>query len=121
MIDPKNVSGRIEIIRRQNHLTQDQLAAELKLSQAAVSKYLNNRIPSADALLKLARLGNTSIEWILTGEGHPGFSRQQPHTVREPQAAYGSNAGLSAKLAELSPRARAIVGELVDLLLDQGK
>ncbi len=121
MIDQQNVSRRIEMIRRDKQLTQDQLAAALKLSQAAVSKYLNQRIPSAEALLKLARLGNTSIEWILTGAEYRPASGQQAQTVREPQAAYGSDTDLSEKAAQLPPKARAIVGELIDLLLDQGK
>ena len=63
----KNVAGRIREIMQKKGLTQKDLAEVLEISQPAVSLYLQGRMPPADVLYKLARLGNTSIEWLLTG------------------------------------------------------
>ncbi len=43
------------------------MAQLLDATQPAVHKYENGIMPEMKRLLKLARIGNTSIEWILTG------------------------------------------------------
>ncbi|MEJ2544616.1 MAG: helix-turn-helix transcriptional regulator, partial [Calditrichaceae bacterium] len=68
MINISEVSQRIDLIRKQNGWTQGEMAEALQLSQPAVSIYLKERIPPAETLLRLAEIGNTTIEWILTGQ-----------------------------------------------------
>ena len=63
-----DVCARIDAVRRELGLKQEQFAVALKISQPAVSKYLRERIPPAEILLRIARLGNTTIEWLLCGQ-----------------------------------------------------
>jgi len=62
------VNDRIAEIMSKVGITQKGLADYLAISQPAVSLYLRGRIPPADVLLKIAKLGGTTIEWLLFGE-----------------------------------------------------
>ncbi|MGH1364507.1 MAG: helix-turn-helix domain-containing protein [Calditrichia bacterium] len=84
MIDKMEVGGRIKRIMKQAQMNQVDLAAYLGISQPAVSQYLQGRIAPAEVLLNIARLGNTTTEWILTG--NPATS--SPSRVKEAQADY---------------------------------
>lgn len=85
-LDKKALSTRIRTIMQNQKLTQSEFADLLGISQPAVSQYLQGRVPPADVLLPLARLGNTSIEWILTGEED---AAKASLAVKETSAAYG--------------------------------
>jgi transcriptional regulator with XRE-family HTH domain len=64
----KSVIGeRIKAVRKSRGLRQWQMAELLGATQPAVHKYENGILPEVKRLLELARIGNTSIEWILTG------------------------------------------------------
>jgi len=54
-----------------HHLTQKDLAEAAGCSQAAISKYLNGRIPKAKELLNLSDLLGVSMEWLLAGSVPP--------------------------------------------------
>ena len=85
MANPAEIAGRIREIMQRRGLSQKELAAYLKVSQPAVSLYLQGRTPPAEVLYRLARLGNTTMEWLLTGTpAHPSST-----TVQEPPAVYG--------------------------------
>lgn len=114
-IKQKEIAQRIEAIRRQKGLTQAELAKALKVSQAAISKYLNERIPPAEVLLRLAQLGNTTVEWLLTGEKSYWFN-QQAAQVEEPAATYDADLALAKKISALKPQARQLLISLIDLL-----
>ncbi len=64
----KEIAFRISQVMKQAGFTQKSLADYLGISQPAVSQYLRGRIPPADVLYQLAQLGNTTMEWILTGK-----------------------------------------------------
>ena len=115
MINPKEVSRRIDLIRREKALTQEQLASILQISQPAVSKYLRERIPPADALLKIARLGNTTIEWLLTGR-KTYFYMSDQHMVSETEPEYDAEWNLSRKVAALPAEIRRALIVLIDEL-----
>jgi len=115
MLKPQEVSRRIDWIRRQNQLTQEQLAAILKISQPAVSKYLRQRIPPAEALLKLAELGQTTIEWILTGQ-KSYFYRGWPEEVRDSSPAYDAEWDVSRQIAALPAEIRRALHTLIEHL-----
>ena len=54
---------------RRNYLNQDKFAHKLAITQSMVSKYEKGEIiPPAQILLKIAKLGKTTIEGILEGE-----------------------------------------------------
>ena len=67
-LDPYQISQRIRWIMQQQKINQNQLATYLQVTQPAVSKYLQGRIPPPNVLLRLADLAGTSIEWLLTGK-----------------------------------------------------
>jgi len=115
MMNPKEVSRRIDWIRRQNNLTQEQLASILKISQPAVSKYLRERIPPAEALLRIAELGSTTIEWILTGRKSYFYSGEN-ETISEPAPAYDAEWNLSRKVATLPAELRQALHAIIDNL-----
>jgi hypothetical protein len=57
------------------------MAQLLGATQPAVHKYENGILPEVKRLLELARIGNTSVEWILTGRhwenGSPEMDRMK--------------------------------------------
>lgn len=118
----EEIAGRINFIRQQNNLTQGQLALKLAISQPAVSKYLKERIPPADVLHNLAKLGQTTIEWILTGEKHYFYEGGNAR-VKDSEEVYSADADvvLARKIAILPTKAKKIINEMIDLLLSYGK
>jgi transcriptional regulator with XRE-family HTH domain len=66
-IDKIRMGQRIKQLRQEAGLRQWELARRLGTTQSAVHKYEHGVVPEPRRLLELARLGNTSIEWILTG------------------------------------------------------
>ena len=66
-IDKQSMGLRIKQIRLQAGMRQWELARLLGTTQSAVHKYEHGVVPEPRRLLELARVGNTSIEWLLTG------------------------------------------------------
>lgn len=68
-INKKNVGRRIKKVRVIDlDMNQKRFAKELGITQPMVSKYEKGEvIPSAAILLKIARLGKTTVEKILEG------------------------------------------------------
>lgn len=67
-IDKVSMGKRIKEIRKAAGLRQWQLAQILGTTQSAVHKYEHGVIPEPRRLIELARIGRTSIEWLLTGQ-----------------------------------------------------
>ena len=80
-LDKMAIGQRIKQLRKARGLRQWQMAELLGATQPAVHKYENGILPEVKRLLELARIGNTSIEWILTGRhwenGSPHMDRMQ--------------------------------------------
>ena len=66
-LNKKEIGKRIKRLRKEKGLKQWQMADLLGATQPAVHKYENGILPEVKRLLELARVGNTSMEWILTG------------------------------------------------------
>ncbi len=118
MVDRVKMAARIRYIQRKRGFNQQQLAEALQVSQPAVSQYLSGRIPPASVLWQLARIGETSIEWILSG--------QAPHTdtssrVAESSSVYGSMADLAERLERLPTPIRSALETLLAYLPDDEK
>lgn len=111
----QKIISRINLIRVQNNLNQQQLAQKLGISQPAVSKYLKDRIPPSDILLKLAKLGGTTIEWLLTGRKNHFVIENK---IMENQGNYSVDMDiqLAKKIAQLEPDAKKTLIKLIDLL-----
>ena len=75
--DSAALAGRIRDLMTRLELTQTALAGLLGVTQPAVSQYLRGRMPPAAVLIRLAHLGDTTVEWLLTGRD-PG-----PEAVQE--------------------------------------
>jgi transcriptional regulator with XRE-family HTH domain len=82
-------------------LTQQELAQLLGVSQPAISLYLRGRIPPADILLKMALLGDTTVDWLLTGSSPISTG------VREQSPAYGMEQTLLYYWEKLNPEIRS--------------
>lgn len=82
----RQISQRIRAIMQKQGLTQNDLSRLLGISQPAVSLYLKGRMPPADVLVRIAQLGNTTVEQLLTGKEAPAESRR----LREKAPLYGN-------------------------------
>jgi transcriptional regulator with XRE-family HTH domain len=120
MINISEIGQRIDLIRKQNGWTQGQLAEALQLSQPAVSKYLKERIPPAETLLRLAQIGNTTIEWILCGQ-KSYFFQENNLRVNEENKAYDAEYNLAKKIALLPVDLRNAIETMINFTLDQSK
>lgn len=112
MKDPKdkeNTSSRIKKIRKEAGLRQWELAKILGTTQSAVHKYEHGVIPEPRRLLKLARIGDTTIEWILTG-------RHWENGAAEKERVSADTLHLACALKKVSSEKRKIYLEAIDIL-----
>ncbi len=96
-------------------LTQNQLAKILNVTQPAISKYLQGRVPPPFVLLELSRLSGKSIEWILTGDDQ---GKIKPQKVAESKNSYIAAGSLEAKIKLLSVNIRRKIESLIDSILE---
>jgi transcriptional regulator with XRE-family HTH domain len=110
-LNKMDMGKRIKEIRKRARLRQWQLAEILGTTQSAVHKYEHGVIPEPRRLVKLARLGNTTIEWILTGQhwenGSEGQERLQPDTYR-----------LAERLQSLGPEQRRTLDDALRIVTE---
>lgn len=118
--DVRRICQRIDWLRREKGLTQEAMAAALNISQPAVSKYLRDRLPPADILYRIARLGGTTMEWIMTG--HKDYlPAQSDARVREQAGIYDTDWQLIQQLNGLAEEQRQAVVQLIRSLANQGR
>jgi transcriptional regulator with XRE-family HTH domain len=56
----------LALLRKQNELTQPQLAAKLNVSQAAVSRWeKGTRVPSTEQIMNLSHILNCSVDYLI--------------------------------------------------------
>jgi len=79
-IDKKEIGARIKKLRKESGLRQWQLAEMIGATQPAIHMYERGVLPEPKRLLELARIGNTSVEWILTGR-HWENGSEEMHRV----------------------------------------
>ena len=66
----KELGRRIQAAREQRRLTQAKLAAELGVTDNAVTQWETGRaVPRAERLEKIASSLGVMVTWLLTGEG----------------------------------------------------
>jgi len=84
-INKKEIGARIKKLRKESGLRQWQLAEMIGATQPAIHMYERGVLPEPKRLLELARIGNTTVEWILTGR-HWENGSEEMHRV--PEAIY---------------------------------
>lgn len=68
------ISKNIVKFRKENNLTQNDLAEELNISRQSVSKWENGEtVPSIDNLVRLSGILNISLDELITGESYLSF------------------------------------------------
>lgn len=117
-LDKIQMSERIQQIMKRVGITQKGLADYLNISQPAISLYLQGRVPPADVLLKIARLGDTTIEWILTGEIEP---TQKIYKIEDQTSVYGSQRILNELWSQLPDNVRQAFLNLLKQFVEQSK
>jgi DNA-binding XRE family transcriptional regulator len=70
-------SSMLEELMQRKGITQAELAGHLNLTQAAVSNYLQGRIPKSATLLDLAAYFDVSVDYLLTGSSVPRKGEQE--------------------------------------------
>jgi len=76
-LDKQAMGRRVRQIRLSAGLRQWELARLLGTTQSAVHKYEHGVVPEPRRLVELARIGGTSIEWVLTGQHWENGSEEQ--------------------------------------------
>jgi transcriptional regulator with XRE-family HTH domain len=108
-LDKVAMGRRIRQIRVGAGLRQWELARLLGTTQSAVHKYEHGVVPEPRRLIELARVGGTSIEWVLTGRhwenGSDSQERLAPEVLR-----------VACTLREITAEERATVTEALGII-----
>ncbi len=110
-LDKAALGARIRRIRSQAGLRQWELARFLGTTQSAVHKYEHGVVPEPRRLVEMARIGETSIEWILTG-------RHWENGSDDPKRVTPDLLETACALRDLTQAERASVDEALRILRD---
>ena len=108
-LDKAAIGQRIKHLRKTRSLRQWQMAQLLGATQPAVHKYENGILPEVKRLLELARIGDTSVEWILTGRHWEDGSVEMGRIRKEVYE-------LAQQLDLFSPEERRAIGSALEVL-----
>lgn len=68
-VDRKKVGKRIRAIRESKKQTQEQFAVTIGVKkQNYISRYERGRFPSPDLVVRIARIGRVTVDWVYTGK-----------------------------------------------------
>jgi transcriptional regulator with XRE-family HTH domain len=81
--EKKEIGARIKRLRKDAGLRQWQLAEMIGATQPAIHMYERGVLPEPKRLLEIARIGNTTVEWILTGKHWENGSVEMERVPRE--------------------------------------
>jgi transcriptional regulator with XRE-family HTH domain len=110
-LDKEAMGQRIRQIRLGAKLRQWELAKLLGTTQSAVHKYEHGVVPEPRRLVELARIGGTSIEWVLTGSHWENGSDEQERVSPDLLST-------ACILREVSADGRATVNEALRIVRD---
>ncbi len=85
-----NIGNQIKSLREKMGLSQSDFAAKLGLGgPTVISKYeKNQREPEIALLIKLANLGNVSLDWLLTGEGPQSREQNREEVIEDDEVIF---------------------------------
>lgn len=81
--EKKEIGARIKRLRKEAGLRQWQLAEMIGATQPAIHMYERGVLPEPKRLLEIARIGNTTVEWILTGKHWENGSPEMQRVSRD--------------------------------------
>jgi transcriptional regulator with XRE-family HTH domain len=110
-LNKEAMGRRIRQIRLGAKLRQWELAKLLGTTQSAVHKYEHGVVPEPRRLVELARIGGTSIEWVLTGSHWENGSEEQERVSPD-------LLNTACILREVSSDGRATVNEALRIVRD---
>jgi len=115
-LDKAAMGRRIREIRLDAGLRQWELARILGTTQSAVHKYEHGVVPEPRRLIELARVGDTGVEWILTGEHWENGATNRPRLSTEILDTARCLCGLDERSRKTLDEALRIVREAVIVL-----
>jgi transcriptional regulator with XRE-family HTH domain len=108
-LDRAAMGRRVKQIRLGAGMRQWELAKILGTTQSAVHKYEHGVIPEPRRLVELARIGGTSVEWVLTGSHWENGSEDQERLTPDLLK-------IACMFREISPEARERVDEALRII-----
>ncbi len=118
-LDKAAMGKRIRQIRLGAGLRQWELARMLGTTQSAVHKYEHGVVPEPRRLVELARIGGTSIEWVLTGHHWDNGSEAQERLAPEILQTACALREISVEERATLDEALAIIREAMRALADR--
>jgi len=120
-INKKEIGARIKRLRKEAGLRQWQLAEMVGATQPAIHMYERGVLPEPKRLLEIARIGNTTVEWILTGR-HWKDGSDEMHRVSDEiyQLAFQLKE-YGAQEQEALREAMDVIGNALDSIKEQKK
>ena len=77
-----NPGSRIQALRKQQGLSQEELADRLGLSRQAIGKWESgSSMPSIDNLIELSSILQTSVDYLLTGREPEPLSKESESVI----------------------------------------
>ena len=110
----KTIGERIAALREADGITQTQLAARAGVSQGTVSWERGARVPSGDAVVALARLFDTSADFLL------GIVDEQIRLVPYFRDLTDDEQLLLQAYSQLPARQKRAVEQLIAVIADSG-
>jgi transcriptional regulator with XRE-family HTH domain len=102
-------------LRIKANLTQKQVAEILRLSFSAISSWeLGRSIPNPELLPKIAKLYNTTIDYLITG-------KESPENKKEAQKEITDATGFYRLASQLTDSQRNLVTQYMQGILDASK
>lgn len=86
MIDNRAVGRRVAALRQEHSLTQQQLAAMLRVSHQAVSKWESGQaLPDIQTMLELTQFFGVTVEQLLSGDAQPEAANEMEASCAQAQ------------------------------------
>ena len=108
MLNSIEIGTRIKERQKILGLKQKDIIEKTGISKAAISNYVNGgRIPEAEALYKISKILNTSMEWLLVGEAtNENFTVEEQKLLVAYQRASPSMKEAARKLLDVPEQER---------------
>jgi transcriptional regulator with XRE-family HTH domain len=114
-----DVGSRIKELRNSVGISQEDLAAEIKVSRGNVGDWERGKVkPGADALISLSMFFEVSIDWLLTGKEYSANSSTRKYVYENsPLDLTADDVEIISKIKSLSEKDRGKVEGYIDAMV----